>query len=112
MRTEKEKLLSEIDQLEAEKVEIEEVLPILMDKLLQIHSNVEDMRGERSVYETAIEDMMESYAMILQPGNAEAVWGPGGVEEGEEQGGHGEGTEGDDHHDYLQQESSAALEML
>jgi hypothetical protein len=66
LRSSKEKLLSSIDQLETEKEEIEDVLPILINQLLTLHKDVEGLYEERSVYDNALKDMFEAYDMLLQ----------------------------------------------
>jgi len=88
----REKLLAEVSQLEAEKDEIEDVLPILMEKLLSLHSSVADMHEERSVYDTALADMHEAYDMLLDPKTGGIMAG-GLVPKGEKRGSPSSGGE-------------------
>lgn len=93
LRGEREKVVSDIEQLQDEKNEIEDALPVLIDRLVSLHGGIEESREEMDVYDTAMRDMNKTYAMILQPGGIDLMEDPKverkgrwGGEEGEEDG--------------------------
>ncbi|GMH73227.1 hypothetical protein TrRE_jg10130, partial [Triparma retinervis] len=89
LRGEREKVMSDIEQLQGEKDEIEDALPVLIDRLVSLHGGIEESREEMGVYDTAIRDMNKTYAMILQPGGIDLMGEGGG--KGGRKGGWGEG---------------------
>ncbi|GMH95179.1 hypothetical protein TrVE_jg12929 [Triparma verrucosa] len=72
LKAEKELLVSSINQCQSEKAEIEDTLPILIERLINIHTSVEDMCNERSTYDKAILELEDTYAMIFE-GQTEAL---------------------------------------
>ena len=98
LRGEKEKLLSDIEQLQNEKAEIEDALPALLDKLMSVHTEVEEMHEERKTYDSAIQDMLSTYSMILE-GGPELLDQPFKMDEDGE-GGEGEEEEEDEEAAY------------
>ncbi|GMH65435.1 hypothetical protein TL16_g07630 [Triparma laevis f. inornata] len=66
LKASKELLCSSISAFQSEKTEIEDTLPLLIDRLIKIHAHVEDMYNERKTYDSAILELQNTYAMIFQ----------------------------------------------
>jgi hypothetical protein len=70
LQVSRETVESEISQLESEKDEIEETLPLLIAMLTRKHSAVETSLQEKEIYEQAIRDLETAYPFILGGGLA------------------------------------------
>ena len=81
LRGERESVLSSIEQLQSEKDELEDTLPLLISRLVTLHGGIEESRQEMGVYDGAIGDMCRTYAMILQPGGIDLMTQGGGERE-------------------------------
>jgi len=72
LKASREKTISSIEQLEAEKNEIEDVLPKLLQRLIDCNGTVDYLSSERDVYDESLERVVGNFGVIIDPGSAKS----------------------------------------